>query len=240
MKKIVILVIFAFFIKMDGMAQPGQQSGVWMSGGQHFIVQHGEALQLTDDQKKEILAVSIEGRTERRFTQQQNRRDGRGAVRGNRQINQREAGVRGSGRGLYDEGRFEYRAEMQQKLNEILTAEQREKLDAIRTERINSMDEIRTLRHEVMIEKAGLEGEKAARVKELLDNHATGRPAWAGATDREEMLQLRRERREEMTDIQNELKQLLTAAEYERLQSFMMQGQPVNSNRNRAPGFRNR
>ena len=240
MKKIALTILFIFIMNSGGFTQPGQQGGGWMAGGQNFIVQYSDVLELSDEQKKELIAITLEQRTERRFAQQENRGDRRPAVRGNRQNNRQGPGVRGSGLQRDNETRFEYRAEMHNRIREVLTEEQLVKLEALREDRINSVTELRTLRHEVMIEKAGLEGEKATRVKELLDNHAKNRPVNTGDFSRESANQYREVRQEEFTALHNELKQLLTAAEYENLQKYMSQGRASNWNRNRTPGSRNR
>ena len=232
MKTFGLVLITLFIINSGGFAQPGNQSGAWMGGGHNFIANYGEMLELTDDQKRELIAIGMENRSERRFTQQQNRRDRGPALRGNRQ-NNRQGAVRGRGNQQRGGERWENRAELHNQILEVLTDGQKEKLEAVRAERIDSMVELRTLRHEVMIEKAGLEGDKAVKVNELLNVHAQSRAEFAGERDRERMLESREA-------LHNELKEILTAAEYENLQQFMGQARQGNWNRNRAPGFRNR
>lgn len=233
MKKFGLVLIILFIINSGGFAQPGNQSGVWMAGGHNFIANYGEILELTEDQKRELIAISMEHRSERRFTQQQNRRDRSPAFWGNRQSNRQVTAVRGRGNQPGSGDRWEYRAELHNQFLEVLTAEQKERLEVVRTDRINRMVELRTLQHELMIERAGLEGEKAAKVKELLNTHSQSRAELAVARDRERMLESREA-------LHNELKEILTVAEYENLQQFMGQGRQGNWNRNRAPGFRNR
>ncbi|TVR14038.1 MAG: hypothetical protein EA391_13370, partial [Balneolaceae bacterium] len=152
MKKLALLLLFVFITHSGGFAQPGQQSGAWMAGGHHFIAQYGDVLDLSDDQKKELIAISMEQRAERRVAQQTNRRDRGPAVRGNRPNNRQSYGARGSGVRSNYGNRFENSAEMQSRIQEVLTDEQIDKLEAVRADRINSMIELRTLRHEVMIE----------------------------------------------------------------------------------------
>lgn len=242
MKKLFVVILFLFVLKTDGIAQQGQWSGQLMPGVHHFIIQHGEDLQLTGDQKKEILAISLERRGERQMRQRPDRRDRRQAFRGQRQYSQRGNTARGQRFAGAWSGRQETRFGMQNQIREILTADQVEKLEGIIAERASRMDEIRTLRHDVMIEKAGIEGEKAVQVKSIMDRHAENRPEWNiddAESTREAMIAFRNERWKHMESLHTELKEILTAAEYENLQSYMMQGRSANLNRERAPRNRN-
>lgn len=243
MKKLILTLIFIVGLHTQTEAQQFQRG--WMGnyqGVQHLIVQHGDDLQLTDSQKTELAAISLE----RRQGVQRNMRMGRGdrgSMRGNRQMRQQNDEARTERRMEAANQRAEFRTEMQQKIREILTDDQVQILHTIIDERAEKAHEYRVLRHEVMLEKAEISGDKAARVLALMNqqsenrlNMEKSRMENPGAADFES----RQEHFRQMQEMREELKQILTAAEFENLQGYMGMQQPQNRRTERKVRVRNR
>ena len=243
MKKLLLTLIFIVGFHTQTEAQNFQRG--WMGnyqGVQHLIIQHGDDLQLTDNQKKELAAISLE---QRQGVQRNVRmeRGERGSMRGNRQMRQQNDDARIERRMEADRQRSEFRADMQQEIQEILTDEQVQILHNVMDERAEKAHEYRVLRHEVMVEKAEISGGKADRVLSLMNQQSENRLSMEksrienpGAVDFEN----RQEHFRQMQEMREELKQILTAAEFENLQGYMGMQQPQNRQMERRIRVRNR
>lgn len=234
--KSILLLIIAMGTQWLTMGQAMDSGRMAIPGVQHIITEYGEQLNLTDEQKAEMAALSLGYR--RGMQRMALQVDGR-HWRGDRRSYGRTRGVepRGEYRGRRDAGearsRWERRDEGFQvfrrdslylKTHEVLDEEQSETLKKILTERAERQLGFRTLRHEQMIERAGLEREKAAQVKAILDRRSDSRHELAlnriqnpGEFDRDEA----REAFREMWEVREELGEILTANEYRELQRVM-------------------
>jgi len=210
-------------------------------GIQKMILDFGDDLNLTEEQKADLLAVGIDRRSEverrgmgmRSDRQRGNWRNEQRENMDRRQGVQRqragEQGVR-SGRMLNPERRA-HSEEMHQKVNEILTGEQAEKLHSLRVERMEKQHELRTIQNRRLAEQAGIAGDKAEDVTSLLNRQSELRKEIqvlrltpADDPDRDAMMELM----EQIRNSNAEMKNLLTASEYEKLRSMM---RPVRQQR---------
>jgi len=210
-------------------------------GIQKMILDFGDDLNLTEEQKADLLAVGIDRRSEverrgmgmRSDRQRGNWRNEQRENMDRRQGVQRqrtgEQGVR-SGRMLNPERRA-HSEEMHQKVNEILTGEQAEKLHSLRVERMEKQHELRTIQNRRLAEQAGIAGDKAEDVTSLLNRQSELRKEIqvlrltpADGPDRDAMMELM----EQIRNSNAEMKNLLTASEYEKLRSMM---RPVRQQR---------
>ena len=210
-------------------------------GIQKMILDFGDDLNLTEEQKADLLAVGIDRRSEverrgmgmRSDRQRGNWRNEQRENMDRRQGVQRqrtgEQGVR-SGRMLNPERRA-HSEEMHQKVNEILTGEQAEKLHSLRVERMEKQHELRTIQNRRLAEQAGIAGDKAEDVTSLLNRQSELRKEIqvlrltpADGPDHDAMMELM----EQIRNSNAEMKNLLTASEYEKLRSMM---RPVRQQR---------
>ncbi|PWN06341.1 hypothetical protein DDZ15_11005 [Rhodohalobacter mucosus] len=187
-------------------------------GGGQFILTYGEELELTDAQKMQIMEL----RLDRRAEMQERRRDNRGRAAQQGQRNRPD-------RPQMRQNMMENRMELRSELLDILNDEQEARLKDILVAEVDERVELVRLRHEVMVEKAGIEGEKARSVLEVMNaQHAimaglqkerilSGEPFTS-----DEMEDIRERRQETRERIKN----LLTAAEYEKLQEQMRSNMP--------------
>lgn len=231
MMKTIILslgIVLAAGLMQNALAQRG-------GGGEQFILKYGEQLELTDAQKEQILALGSERRSELRG-RMQNVRDRGVNQRGNRQDRQRPNPDQRQQLRMEQSG--EFRAEFM----EVLTESQQQQLIEIRVEEIDSRHDLMELRHKGMVERAGLEGEKADTVLAIMSRNSAemaeiqkDRVLNDTALTREEM----QAQREKTLEAHEQIKNLLTAAEYEKLQQEMRSNRPagqqmmLNRNRNR-------
>lgn len=228
-KKAILLVLFVWMSTLSQLlAQPINRAGANAPGIQYLITEYGDELELTKDQKSELIALQIEHRNQFRPNNRPARRGDRGEFRrgsGNRNFNQN-----------FREDRFEARMEMRQEVLDILTDEQVEILQTNMIERAVKAHEFRTLRHQYMVNEAGIEGDKADQVLNLLNAQSVNR------------LELEKQRIENPTEVDQELwadhfekmretndqlQSILTVDEYQELRQNMGFGRqgPGNGNR---------
>lgn len=243
MKKILLILIFiaGSFTQIE--AQQFQRSGMGQYGGiQNLIVEHGDELQLTDAQKRDLIEISLERREGVQSNVRMMRSD-RGTVRENRESGRRGNSNRSDRRVEIMSERSEQRSEIQQNIREILTDEQLQILQNKMNDRADKAHEYRMLRHEVMVEKAGIDNEKSDAVLTLLNQQSENRLNMekvridsSEITDSEAM----QNHYEQIQETIEELKQILTVAEYENLRQFMGMRQTQNRETERRIRVRNR
>jgi len=201
------LVIFLMAAAISLNAQPrfGNGSGNGMNGIHPFIAQHGTDLNLTDDQMKDIAELNLEYRQEFRANRQ-GYRGNRGARRANRSTEWSDA-----------------RAEYHSKIMDILSDDQKQILRSTMRERVENTHQFRMIQHEVILDEAGIEGDKRQQVLTLMNDHSMQM-----MESRLENLETpgnfgryRYEGVESRTELHNQLKELLTAAEYQNLREVM-------------------
>lgn len=196
------------------------QTQAQRGGGEQFILKYGEEIGLTDAQKEQILALASEHRSEMRDRAQDRNTRERGMRRGNEQGN----------RDRMQNQRMENMMEFRSDFLEILTDEQKAELMQIRVAEIDERTELMQLRHRMMIEQAGIDGEKARSVLAIMNRNAAAMAEMqknrimGGEEMTPENMQAHREL---MTQAQEEIKNLLTAAEYEKLQEQMRSNRPA-------------
>jgi Spy/CpxP family protein refolding chaperone len=201
------LLLLTVFITASVTQVYAQQARAGNYGTPNLIVQYADELGLTEEQKKEIINISLEARQQYRGTMRGTRSDGRrgGIQRGTPQRLERGIGQRQS---------------IHNDVLEVLTETQREQLSSLMASRAENAHEFRTLRHQLMVSNAGIEGEKADRVLEILNRQSELRLDFA----RQRMLETgapgrgsRIEAMDETRQLNQELRNLLTVAEYQQL-----------------------
>lgn len=209
-----------------------------MPGVQQIITQYGDQLNLTDQQKTDLITIQMERRAEWQ----------RPGVRGDRQRGQmtgqrRSSGQRGtagsdrrSGRQGFQaagldrsdiEARWDRISEYNEEVLDILTESQISQLKEIQLDKIESQYEFRALRHDAMIERAELDSEKAAdvaaklnRINELQKRMHIQRIQNTDPVDSDAMIQVM----DEIRTIHEELRSTLTVSEYQNLQPGFRSG----------------
>lgn len=215
MKSIIsTLAIFLVAAAISLNAQPryGNGNGSGMQGIHPFITQHGSDLNLTEGQMKEIAELNLKFR-----------QDFRANRTGNRGLRGQRGSFRDGRRGTLNSGWIDDRSEYHAMIMDILTDDQTQMLQSIIKERAENAHQFRTIQHELIVDEAGIEGEKRQNVLNLMNAHS------------EEMLEARMENVqsqrsygdyrgagfESRTELHNQLKELLTVAEYQNLQEVM-------------------
>lgn len=215
------LAIFLVVAAVSLNAQPRSGNGTGMNGIQPFIAQHGTELNLTDDQMKELAELNMEYRQEFRANRQ--------GSRGNRG---QRGSVRSANRANLDSGWVQSRSEYYTKAMDILTEDQKQILkDAVQA-RAENAHQFRMVQHEVIMDEAGLEGDKRQSVLSMMNEHS--RQILETRLENIETQgfgQYRDERYDSRLELRNELKELLTVAEYQKLQDVM--GTPRSGNERR-------
>lgn len=234
MKEVLLLVLFILIGAVSqAIAQPMNRAGLNISEIQNLITEYGNELNLTDQQKTELIALKIEHRNEFREVARQNfRRDRDG---------KREA----RGRGIRNadpkqmKARTESRADMRQEILGILTDEQTELLQTKMIDKAEKAHEFRTFRNQYIVEQAGIQGDKAERVVHLLNTQSENRLE----LNKQRILnpeELNKDtavdRFQQVRDTDDELRSILTVDEYESLRKNL--GFAVRSDRKRAPKVR--
>lgn len=219
----ILLISLGFFSSMN--AQQLNRSNA-QSGVQNFIIQYGETLELTDQQKSELLTLQAERRSE----MQNDRQKGR--------MGQQQRAVRGQQRGMMRSGseinrrdrsnRAELRSEHREAMMDILTDEQISKLQAFQTERVEERFELLTLRNRTLVESTITDRDKAEevigllnRISEIQKENQLQRVNNAGEMDSEMFV----ENVTEIRSIQDELMSKITVAEYRTLRPAFANGQ---------------
>lgn len=215
------------------LAQPMNRAGMNAPGIQNLITEYGDDLNLTHDQKTELIALQIEYKNEFREVARENFRRDRDGRRGSR-----GRGIRNTDRELV-KTRAESRMDMGQEVLGVLTDEQAELLQAKMIDKAEKAHEFRTFRHRYIIEQAGIEGDKADQVESLLNAQSENRLE----IDKQRILkpeELNRDaavnRFQQVRDANDELRSILTVDEYESLRKNL--GFADRSDRNRGPKTR--
>lgn len=240
MKKAILLIVFMFIAAVNQVfAQPGNRMGLATPGVQQLIVQYGDELNLTDDQKSELIALQIEHRNQFRPADRSMRRGDRGNFRNNRR------GSRGQGFRNQDFGFWGANAEARlvrrQEVLDILTDDQVEILQNKMIEQTEKAYEFRTFRHEYIVNEAGIEGDKAEQVLSLLNAQSNNRLEWARQriTNPGEMNQdLWTDHFQQMRETDDQLRNILTVDEYESLRQNLGFGFGNRGQRNYGRGYR--
>lgn len=242
MKKVILIaVLFLAGTFTQALAQRMNRMGLNSPGVHQLIIQYGDELQLTDDQKNELITLQMDRRNQFRTNRRPMNRGGRGYNRGN------GGGVWGGygclGMGYRNGGAGNWgmwtdaRAEMRNEVLEVLTADQRKQLQAELVDQAQTAHEFRTLRHEYYVNEAGIEGEKAGQVLNLLNTQSETHLEMARQiiTNPDEDIQaLFDQRFQQMQDTDDELRNLLTVEEYANLRQNMGFGSGSG------PGFKSR
>lgn len=215
------------------MAQPMNRAGLNAPGIQNLITEYGDELNLTNEQKSDLIALQIEHRDQFRQDARANFRSGRDGRRG-----PRDRGFRNTDSD-FRQARFDSRMEMRQKMLDILTEEQVDLLQSNMIEKAEKAHEFRTLRHQYIVEQAGIQGDKAKQVLNLLDSQSESRlelqKQWV-VNPEELSRDMPADRFQQMRDTDGELRSILTVEEYESLRKNMGFGnRPL---RNAGPGAR--
>ncbi|NBC04845.1 MAG: hypothetical protein GVY20_14220 [Bacteroidetes bacterium] len=234
-KKAILLALFVLMSTLSQVfAQPMNRAGLNAPGIQYLITEYGDELELTDDQKSELIALQIEHRNEWRADNRgmfQNRRgDFRRGRRDGRQ------GPRGQGFRNTDPEFMQARMEMRQEVLDILTDEQQNLLQANMIEKAEKAHEFRTLRHQSIVDEAGIEGEKADQVLNLLNAQSANRlelDKQRIQNPTEVTQELWTDHFEKMRETNDQLQSILTVDEYQELRQNMGFGRrgPGNGNR---------
>jgi hypothetical protein len=213
------LLAFAVLFFWGTLSSAGAQQHGWsgtMTGVQQLIVDYGDELNLTDEQKTELIARSIERQKEMQRQRTRAVRQ-RTAMRGER----RGDGTRSQ---HSTERRHENRSDRTGIIQEILTDEQLVTLREIRTERIEKQHELNILRNQLIVQKAGIEENKADQVLKLLNSLSEHQKELQIQRVEQPGQRVRDAARDAMNRYHNthdDLKKLLTAAEYENLRRTM-------------------
>ena len=232
MKFVLILTLLLLWGSNSSLNAQNQNRSAFMPGVQQIITQYGDELNLSDQQKSDLIALQVERRAEwqrpgvrgdrqrGQMTGQRRSTGQRGSVRGDRRSDRQ--GARGAGFERGDiEARWERSANYHEDILEILTDSQIAQLKSIRLERIENLYEYRALRHDAMIERAELDGEKAAevssklnRINELHKRMQIQRMENPDQFESEALQQVM----DEIRTIHEELRSTLTVTEYQNLQ----------------------
>lgn len=231
MKTLITFIILFFWGSLTtAEAQFMQNRGMSAPGIHQMIIQHGEDLNLTDEQKQQLVELQTEWRSEVRTPRRDTRVRGdvrtprRGtaqfeaSTRGNRQVraNRTPRADYRSGT-AWNRDRF---ADQTEKVFDILTEEQISELQSIRLDYIDRQHEYMTLRNQTLVNQADIDSEKAGEVLELLNQISESRKQVQA--DRIENItdwdaNAMRNHLAEVRTIHNSLRHLLTVAEYESL-----------------------
>lgn len=200
MKRIILNVLLALMF-----ASPAFAQNMMGDRGHNFLINYAEQLQLTESQKSQIIAIQVEQRN---------------AMRSQRQE------VRGSGReqGARQQWQRENRTAHHEQIMAVLTDAQRAQMKTLRKQRVEQNFEYRTMYHRQMIESANLSRSKARDVQKILDEYNKQMKAFQiTRIESGEMGGSPEVQRAYRMAAQNQLKEILTVAEYEAL-GFGMQG----------------
>lgn len=215
MKEVLLLVLFILIGAVSqAIAQPMNRAGLNAPGIQNLITEYGDELNLTDEQKSELIALQIEHRDRFRQDIRANFRRGRDGQRGARGRGFRNADPEAR------QARFDSRIEMRQEVLDILTDDQVELLQSKMIEEAEKAHEFRTFRHKYLVEEAGIQGDKAEQVLRLLDAQSESRLE----LDKQRILNPEEvdsaaiaDRFQKIKDTDDEIRGLLTVDEYESL-----------------------
>lgn len=235
-KDALLLIVFILIGAVSQtMAQPMNRAGFDAPGIQNLITEYGDELNLTDEQKSELLALQIEHRNQFRQDARANFRRGRDGQRGARGRGFRNADPEAR------QARFASRVEMRQEVLDILTSDQVELLQSKMIEKAEKAHEFRTFRHQYVVEEAGISGDKAEQVLRLLDAQSESRLE----LDKQRILNPEEvdsaaiaDRVQRIRDTDDQLRSLLTVDEYESLRKNLGFGFGDRPNRTQGPRAR--
>lgn len=228
-----ILTLFLLLTLGTYSSMNAQQNRANAQPGVHnFIIQYGDALELTDQQKTELLTLQAD----RRSAMQSDRQRGR--------LGQQQRAVRGQQRGTMRfntdrnrrdrPNRAEFRSEHREAMMEILTDEQKSALLDIQTERVENRSEVLMLQNRTLVENTITDSDKAEevigllnRITEIRKENQLHRIENSGEIDREMML----ENVTEIRSIQDELMSKITVAEYRTLRPAFSNGRQRSEGR---------
>jgi len=247
MKKIfILLILFIFGVTLQLIGQTSFSISGEMSGLQQIITLYGEELNLTDEQKETLIGMSLDHRRAAHQTSMRPVRQHRADRRENRNMD-RERGERTQrefrGEGNNNRSVLLRQPGTYQRVYEVLTEEQAEHLKSILTEHAQRQHEYRTLQYATIIDRAGLDEDKAIQIEGIFEKQSQARTDLSiqriqnsGETDRERTQELRNDIREGNLQV----KEILTAAEYEKLMRAMspMSHRQQSSFRRSAPRSR--
>lgn len=227
MKKAGILLIAMSLVAVISQAQnrQGQQSMMSSPGVQQIVMMYGDQIDITNDQLAEIIEKQLEYRETMRSARMQSNRANRGQQQ--RQVRQVE-NLRGQ--------------HSQSILRSVLSDAQMNRLTELMKNRAEYSHNYMTIRHQKIVDRSGLEGDKKGAVLEVMNRHADQRhqlqlkmienPSSVDAEERQQMM-------DQMRADMDDLKSMLTVEEYENLMQLMGQRQNRPNNRmNQRPNNR--
>lgn len=219
---LLLLLTLGFFSSMNAQ-QPNRSFA--QSGVQHFIIQYGDALNLTVQQKSELLTLQADQRSAMQSQRQssrmgQHQRAFRGQQRGAMRFN--------SDRNRIDRSILaERRSDHRDAIMDILTDEQKVKLNEIQAENAESRSEVLMLRNRTLVESAITDSDRAEevigmlnRISEIQIENQMQRIENAGEIDSEKMV----ENVTEIRSIQDEMMSKITVEEYRSLRPAIANG----------------
>lgn len=224
-KAILLLVCLLTTAVAQVFSQPMNRMGFDTPGVQQLIAQYGDELQLSDEQKNQLIALQMEHRKQFQAYKRPNNGRGRGNFRGDRS-NSKRGYMRGPGYSHPGFGavNWETRLEMRNEMLNILTEDQKEFLRNKWIGQAEGAHEFRTLRHEYIVSEAGIKGDKAEQVLALLkaqsESHLDMAKQRITNPDEVTLGQLE-ERFQQMRNTDDELRNILTVDEYENLRQNM-------------------
>lgn len=229
MKKLATLLIIVSLSALSVQAQNMQNRGAMAPGLEQIVVTYGEELNLTDDQISEIISKQLEYQQTMRASRAQMNRGERGQRQNN---DQRQARMGENLRGPHT----------QSILNGVLTDDQKSQLRSLMLDRTEFEHDYRTIKHQMIVEKAELSGDKADQVLSIMNKHSEMQrdmriqgienPSSVDADQRRELSETMQADREE-------LRSILTVEEYQNLMQFMNHRQSrQNSGMNQRPNNR--
>lgn len=247
MKSILTLILIFFWGSLTSLNAQQLYRAASAPGVQNFIIQYGDLLELTDQQKAELLTLQADRRATMRSDRQ------RGSMTGRQgRVGQQQRSVRGQQRSVWGQQRsvwgqqrgnmpsvsergalqnrsvqFELRRDNLGAIRTILSDEQISKLQDLRAERIESRHELRMLSNKTIVESAISDSEKAGevigllnRISEIQKENQVLRFGYDDEIDRDKML----ENVAKIRSIQDELQNKITVAEYRSLRPVMSMG----------------
>lgn len=219
----ILIIIYILYGYYQVLALPQSGLNADRSLVQEIIINYGEVLNLTEEQKSELVRVSLEQRREMRLQRLHPRRN-RSALRRRRN---REGPRNGNAQQYQNnstnlDSSFLVRgANPYYKVYEILMDEQTETLKTLLIDREQKEHEYRTLRYIETVYLTGIKSEKIDEVLDIFESHSqamasleVSRIQSPDETDREKV-------QETIISIREgnlRMKEILTAAEYEMIQ----------------------
>jgi hypothetical protein len=213
MRKVFTITFILFFVfTFQGYAQQSGGMQYAIPGVNHIILEYGEQLNLTDEQKTELLAIQPDRRQNARQSRFQGQRTDRPGMRSQRNLT-RERTEQTNQRPVT-------RPAYIGQVYEILSDEQGRTLQNLLIDRVNHQLELQTMRHQEIVSRAGIDAEKAELVLEILNRQSRASAdiaVYRIENPGESVLDKTRELAELRREGLNEMKEFLTVAEFENL-----------------------